>query len=145
MPVVSLTRRVQFTARHRYGRADWSEAQNADAFGPASMRSNHEHRYTCDVTVSGTLDEATGMLADLRTIDRLLQQHVLGPFDGTTLNDDVAEFAGGTAMPTCENLARVIARRLEGALCTTTPGVSLSRVTVVEDAALSATWDVAAG
>ena len=59
----SLTRRVTFTATHRYWRSDWSAERNATLFGAAAIA--HAHDYLCDVTVSGPIDADTGMIVDL--------------------------------------------------------------------------------
>ena len=59
----SLTRRVSFTATHRYWRSDWSALRNEQRFGAASTP--HAHDYACDATVSGPIDAETGMIIDL--------------------------------------------------------------------------------
>ncbi|MFI5246132.1 MAG: 6-pyruvoyl trahydropterin synthase family protein [Gemmatimonadales bacterium] len=133
----SLTRRVPFSATHRYGRPDWDDARNEQVFGSCAGLEYHRHDYTCDVTVSGPLDETTGMVVDLRALDRVLTREVVERFDQRCLNTDVAEFAGGSQMPTSENLARLIARRVQAALG---DRVVVAQVTVAEDATLSATW-----
>lgn len=145
MPSLSLTRRVEFSARHRYHRPEWSDARNEAAFGPLALRTLHEHRYTCDVTVKGTVDADTGMIADLRALDTLLALHVVRPLDGTTLNDDVPEFSALGLMPTCENLALIVAQRLDASLREQSATFGLQRVTVAEDPTLSATWERTAG
>lgn len=133
----SLTRRVAFSATHRYRRPEWDDARNEAVFGSCGSREYHGHGYTCDVTVSGPLDETTGMVADLRELDRVLTREVVARFDHRCLNTDIAEFAEGGQVPTGENLARLIARNVQAALG---DGAIVSQVTVAEDATLSATW-----
>ena len=90
--MLSLTRRVQFAAAHRYRRAEWTEAQNVAAFGKCARPEYHGHTYTVDVTVSGTVDPLTGMLVDLPALDAAIAQEITARFDHRTLNTDVAEF-----------------------------------------------------
>ena len=59
---VSLTRRVQFAAAHRYRRAEWDEERNVAAFGKCARLEYHGHTYTVDITVSGDVDSLTGMI-----------------------------------------------------------------------------------
>jgi 6-pyruvoyltetrahydropterin/6-carboxytetrahydropterin synthase len=89
------------------------------------------------VTVSGPVDETTGMVVDLRELDRALRVEVVERFDRHNLNTDVAEFAEGKEIPTGENLARLIAQNVQRAIGT---GAVVTQVTVAEDATLSATW-----
>lgn len=133
----SLTRHVSFSATHRYRRPEWDDARNLEVFGSCARREYHGHDYTCNVTVSGPLDETTGMVADLAVLDRVLEREVVERFDHRCLNTDVVEFAEGLQIPTCENLARLIARNVQAALG---ERVVVAQVTVAEDATLSATW-----
>ena len=136
MESVSLTRRVTFDAQHRYHRPDWSGAENERVFGEANAP-YHGHTYTCTVTVSGPVDPVSGMLVDLRTLDRILDQEIVGRFHGKRLNDDVPEFRSGKMTPTGENMARYIFERVAATL---PDGVIVTEVTVAEDATLSATY-----
>jgi 6-pyruvoyltetrahydropterin/6-carboxytetrahydropterin synthase len=133
----SLTRRVTFSAAHRYRRPEWDDAKNEEVFGLCARKQYHGHTYTCDVTISGPVDALTGMVVDLRALDRALRAEVVERFDHRNLNTDIAEFGEGKLIPTGENLARLIAENVQrslGALAT------VSAVTVAEDATLSATW-----
>ena len=146
MSTLTLTRRITFSATHRYGRPEWSEARNAEAFGTQSLREFHEHSYVCDVTVGGTVDEFTGLLVDLRVLDHVLDTEVVGRFNGRTLNRDIPQFADGKQVPTGENLASLVAALVQGALDRQSgPRVVVSAVTVAEDPALSVTWRASDG
>jgi 6-pyruvoyltetrahydropterin/6-carboxytetrahydropterin synthase len=134
---VFLTRRVKFAAAHRYRVPSWSDEQNEQAFGLCSRQSFHGHSYVCDVTVTGTMDETTGMVVDLGVVDRILATEVRERFDHRNINLDVPEFAEGKLMPTGENLARFIFQRVQAGLGDRASVVS---VTVAEDATLSATY-----
>ena len=134
MPV-ALTRTVGFWAVHRLYRTDWTAERNREAFGPLSEPPGHPHDYRCAVTVTGPLDQPMGMVIDLTELDRILQEEIVAPLDGSNLNQYVADFASGATLPTCEALAALIYRRVAPRL---PPGVSLARVRVAEDATLQA-------
>jgi 6-pyruvoyltetrahydropterin/6-carboxytetrahydropterin synthase len=129
----SLTRRVSFTATHRYWRSDWSTERNEQTFGGATVP--HAHDYACDVTVRGKIDTETGMLIDLGLLDRLLDREVRARFHGKSISVQVPEFADGKLIPTCENLARFIFERLAGSLA---GPATLASVIVREDETISA-------
>ena len=137
-PHASLTRRVTFAAAHRYRRPDWSDERNAAVFGRCANPHFHGHGYTCDVTVRGPIDDATGMVIDLGLLDEVLRREVHEPFDHRNLNLEVAEFADGALVPTGENLARVIFERVQRALA---GRIRVVRVVVAEDETLSATYE----
>ncbi len=128
----SLTRSVTFFALHHLRRADWSEAQNLEAFGPLSDPAGHGHDYTCTVRVSGPL--AHGMVMDLAELDRLLEMVVRVPMDGRHLNLDIPEFGVAGTLPTCEALAEYVYRRLLPRLPS---ALALDFVRITEDASLS--------
>jgi 6-pyruvoyltetrahydropterin/6-carboxytetrahydropterin synthase len=135
---LTLTRRVQFAAAHRYRRAEWTEAQNVAAFGKCARPEYHGHTYTVDVTVSGAVDPLTGMIVDLPVLDAAIAREITDRFDHRTLNTDVDEFIEPHGLiPTGENIARVIAGRMQGALGN---AARVTRVVVAEDPTLSSTW-----
>jgi len=129
----SLTRRVSFTATHRYWRSDWSDVRNEQHFGGATVP--HAHDYACDVTVRGPIDADTGMLIDLGMLDRTLDREVRARFHDKRISAQVPEFADGKLIPTCENLARFIFERLAGSF---SGSVRLASVIVREDETISA-------
>ena len=133
-----LTRRVTFAAAHRYRVAEWSDERNEATFGACARPNYHGHSYVCDVTVTGTVDPATGFVADLGALDRALQTEVRDRFDHSNINLDVPEFGDGGLMPTGENLARFICERVQRALGSST---TVCRVTVAEDGTLSVTHE----
>jgi 6-pyruvoyltetrahydropterin/6-carboxytetrahydropterin synthase len=137
MPRAALTRRITFAAAHRYRRADWSDAKNAEVFGACANPNYHGHSYACEVTVRGEVDRVTGMILDLAVLDRVLHDEVFARFDHRNLNLEVPEFGEGGMIPTGENLALVIAERVQGALGAR---VEVSRVVVREDESLWAEW-----
>ena len=107
-------------------------------FGACARESFHGHSYTCDVVVTGEIDQVTGMIVDLGLLDRVLTTEVRERFDHRNINLDVPEFADGKLVPTGENLARFIFERVEYALA---GKANVLRVTVAEDATLSTTFE----
>ena len=103
MPISYLTRIVEFTASHEIRRADWSAQQNAAEFGKAS--SGHSHRYQCRVTVRGRLAPEAGGVMNLKVLDALLDETLVRPLDGKSINEALPEFAEGKRLATGEALA----------------------------------------
>lgn len=139
MPSLSLTRRVFFSAAHRYRRPEWDDAKNHATFGKCARPNFHGHTYTCDVTVSGPLDPQTGFVADLGMFDRVLRDDVVERLDHANLNLDIEEFAEGQLIPSSEELARWIAERVNAGLASSSARVQ--RVVVSEEPHLWATWE----
>lgn len=116
MPRATLTRRLTFSAAHRYRRPEWSDARNAEVFGACAHPNWHGHTYTCEVTVGGAIDPETGFCADLSALDRVLSERVHARLDHRNLVLDVPEFAEGREIPTSENVAWWIAREVQAGL-----------------------------
>ena len=133
-----LTRRVTFSAAHRYRIAEWSEERNVATFGLCARPNFHGHSYVCDVTVTGEVDRVTGFVVDLGLLDRVLQHEVRERLDHRNINTDVPEFADGRMIPTGENLARFIAERVQKGLG---DAARVTRVIVAEDSTLSTTYE----
>jgi 6-pyruvoyltetrahydropterin/6-carboxytetrahydropterin synthase len=110
---ISLTRRYRFAASHRLHTPLLSEEANRRVYGKCCNPYGHGHNYFVEVTVSGPVDPATGMIANLGQLDPFVETHILDAFDQKYLNEQVAEFAPEKSMvPTTENLCRVIFQRL---------------------------------
>ena len=124
--MVLLTRRADFSASHFYYDDALSEAENVRLFGKCANRNGHGHNYTLEVTVAGTVDPVSGFVVDLKRLKEIIQQEVVSVYDHRHLNLDVPEFK--TAMPTTENIAIAIWRRLENKI----DGAKLTRVRVYE-------------
>jgi 6-pyruvoyltetrahydropterin/6-carboxytetrahydropterin synthase len=137
MPSASLTRRISFSAAHRYSRPEWSDEKNASTFGACAWPNFHGHSYVCDVTVGGPIDATTGFVIDLGLLDDILNREVKQRFDHRNINLDVPEFADGKLVPTGENLARFIFERVQREI---PKPARVLRVTVGEDDSLSATY-----
>ena len=110
--MILLTRKAEFSSSHYYWNPAWTEDENARAFGKCSNRNGHGHNYTLEVTVAGEVDSATGFVVDLKELKDVMEREVVSVYDHRHLNLEVPEFA--TAMPTTENIAIAIWKRLEG-------------------------------
>lgn len=109
MADVLLTKRVEFAAAHRYHRDAWDERRNRTVFGACHNDPGHGHNYLLEVTVSGLVDERTGMVVNLNDLKRVLEQG-LEEFDHKHLNRDTPYFR--QLIPTTENFAGVLWDRL---------------------------------
>jgi len=98
---VRITRRATFAAAHVLCRPEWSDARNLEVFGPCS--SDHGHNYVVEVTVAGAVDPETGMVANLKDVDRVLRREFIDLVDHKHLNRDVEYLRG--IVPTAENIA----------------------------------------
>lgn len=108
--LVSLSKRIEFAAAHRYVREEWTAEQNRAVFGACFNDPGHGHNYFLEVTVLGDVDHHTGMVVNLYDLKVVLKQ-VLEEFDHKHLNLDTPYFKD--QVPTTENIARVLWRSLE--------------------------------
>jgi 6-pyruvoyltetrahydropterin/6-carboxytetrahydropterin synthase len=122
---IELGRRYHFAASHRLHSPALSEEENCRIYGKCNNPFGHGHNYVVEVLVSGEIDPATGMIANLADLDGFVEREILDPFDHKSLNEDVAAF--DAAVPTTENLCIEIFRRLQ-----TFPKAKLERVRVQE-------------
>ena len=109
MARVSLTKRIEFAAAHRYHIESWDAARNRTVFGACSNAPGHGHNYMLEVTVAGEVDGQTGMVVNLYDLKQVLKQ-VLEEFDHKHLNLDTPYFK--RMIPTTENFAGVLWRAL---------------------------------
>ena len=122
---VELGRRYRFAASHRLHTDKFSEAENARIFGKCANPYGHGHNYVLEISLSGEVDPATGMIANLADLDSFVNREVLEVFDHHSLNEDVPAFR--ETVPTTENLCIEIFERLK-----TFPKARLERVRVQE-------------
>jgi 6-pyruvoyltetrahydropterin/6-carboxytetrahydropterin synthase len=94
-------------------------------FGKCANPYGHGHNYVLEISVSGDVDPATGMIANLAELDSFVEREVLDEFDHRSLNEDVAAFR--SVVPTTENLCIEIYERLKSF-----PKAKLERVRVQE-------------
>jgi len=118
--VFRVTRQYRFSASHRLNSARLSEEDNRRLYGKCNNPYGHGHNYVMDVSAHGPLDERTGRAVDIRLLDQLVARQVLDPFEHRNLNAEVEAFE--RVVPTSENLAAEICRRLKKNWSTAFPG-----------------------
>ncbi|MEX2302010.1 MAG: 6-carboxytetrahydropterin synthase [Bryobacterales bacterium] len=109
--MVSITRKAEFSASHYCANPRLSAAQNEALYGKASSPSGHGHNYVLEVTVAGDTDPLHGMVMNLKDLKEIMNEAVVEVYDHRFLNHEVAPF--DRVVPTAENIARDIWRRLE--------------------------------
>ena len=67
-----------------------------------------------EVTLRGDVDPVHGMVLDLKELKEIIRREVLDTYDHRFLNREVPPFSA--VVPTAENMARDIWRRLQGPL-----------------------------
>ena len=127
-----VTRRAEFSASHVCRLPGRSEEENRALYGEGASPNGHGHNYVLEVTVEGDPDPVTGMVLNLKDLRDILDQEVVGPMDHRFLNYEVEPFS--TVVPTTENVAREIWRRLEKRL--SNPATKLAKVRLFETSEL---------
>ena len=103
--IAHLTRRYRFSASHRLHSAGMSAEENRAVYGKCNNAYGHGHNYALEVTVSGPVDQGTGMVCSLADLDGFVKREVLARYDLENLNV-LGEFA--RTVPTTENLCVAI-------------------------------------
>jgi 6-pyruvoyltetrahydropterin/6-carboxytetrahydropterin synthase len=119
-----LSRRYHFSASHRLNSDAYDAEGNKSVFGKCNNPHGHGHNYTVQITVSGEVDQETGMVCNLADLDAFARTNLLDRFDHTNLNtlDCFRE-----SVSTTENLSIEIYRIFQGF-----PAANLERVHVEE-------------
>jgi len=100
-----LTRRYLFSASHRLHNVEMSAAENQSTYGKCNNPHGHGHNYMLEVTVSGPVNQSTGMVCNLVDLDQAVEREVLSRYNLENLNT-LQEFA--VTVPTTENLCMQI-------------------------------------
>jgi 6-pyruvoyltetrahydropterin/6-carboxytetrahydropterin synthase len=100
-----LTRRYVFSASHRLHSDAMSDAENVSTYGKCNNPHGHGHNYTLEVTVSGPVNQKTGMVCNLTDLDEFVHAEILERFDHQNLNT-LSEFA--TIVPSTENVCVLV-------------------------------------
>ena len=133
--MITMTRRLMFSAAH----SDWlpalSQAENEAIFGPDASPEPYGHNYTLDVSVKGKIDSKTGILVNIKEIDRIVKQKVVQVLDRKYINKQIARF--GTQPATLENLTQFVADELRSEM---PAEVWLSAIRLEATPTLFATW-----
>src|SRR5215813_9880260 len=109
-----INRRIEFSASHVCRIPHLSEEENQRLFGLAANPHGHGHNYVVEVSLRGEPDPVTGMVLDLKDLKEILNREIVAPYDHRFLKYEVPPF--DREVPTTENIARDIWRRLEPSL-----------------------------
>jgi 6-pyruvoyltetrahydropterin/6-carboxytetrahydropterin synthase len=106
-----ITRRAEFSASHICYNPELPEQTNRDLYGESAGSHGHGHNFVFEVTLEGEPDPVTGMIIDLKLVKDILNREVVEVMDHRHLNFEVPPF--DSVVPTAENIAKEIWRRLE--------------------------------
>ncbi|MBN2424477.1 MAG: 6-carboxytetrahydropterin synthase [Calditrichaceae bacterium] len=126
---VTITKKFEFSASHRYWREDWSEEKNNKEFGLCVSPYGHGHNYELYVTVGGQVDAQTGMIINLTDLKKLVNK-ILINFDHKFLNLDTPYFRD--KIPTTENIALVLFEQIKLGLSSLSGRLKLSGIRLYE-------------
>ena len=99
-----ITKQYKFCAAHQYWNSEWSEEKNKNIFGKDIYI--HGHNYILDVTISGTIDEASGFIINLKTLNQLVEDNILNVLDHSQIEKDISWF--NNRQPSTENMVKFI-------------------------------------
>ena len=112
--MVTVTRRLHFSAAHRVHNPAMSDEENRRTFGKCNNPNWHGHNYILDVSVRGAVDARTGYVIDLSRVKQIVEQEVIAKVDHRNLNLEV-DFLHDV-IPTTENVVVAFWRVLQPAL-----------------------------
>ncbi|MEW6534612.1 MAG: 6-carboxytetrahydropterin synthase [Candidatus Auribacterota bacterium] len=119
-----LTKKVRFCCSHTLRKKEWSDQKNFEVFGQCSNL--HGHNYILEVTVRGDINDESGMIINLNTVGKIVNEKIVNVIDHTNLNTDIPAFTD--RVPTLENMVMVFWDWLEQAL----PPGTLAKLTLYE-------------
>lgn len=108
---IELGRRYKFAASHRLHSEKLSAEENSRVYGKCNNPHGHGHNYVVEISVSGSVDPATGMIVNLTDLDSFVEREVIEPFDHRSLNEEVPVFR--QQVPTTENICMEIFKRVK--------------------------------
>src|SRR5258708_5411623 len=94
IPMVLLTRKIEFAASHIYHNPNFSAEENRRIFGKCNNPHGHGHNYTLEVTVEGEPDPVTGMVLDLKELKKILEPEAMHPMDHRHLTYTLPDLPG---------------------------------------------------
>ena len=103
--LLTVSKRLEFSASRRLRVAKWSDNENLAVFGPETKaRHGSGRNYAAYFVFSGPVDPTTGMLINISEIKERASRIVRQRFDHKFLNEDNRSFRD--VPPTVENIAR---------------------------------------
>ena len=103
--LLTVSKRLEFSASRRLHVSDWSDAENLSAFGSeTNARYGSGRNYVAYFIFTGPVDPTTGMLINISEIKGRAGKIIRERFDHKFLNEDNPAFRD--VLPTGENIAR---------------------------------------
>jgi len=103
--LLTVSKRLEFSASRRLRVDHWSDAENLSAFGrETGARHGSGRNYIAYFVFTGPVDPTTGMLINISEIKERAGKIVRARFDHKFLNEDNPAF--GDVPPTAENIGR---------------------------------------
>ncbi|HEY2799824.1 MAG TPA: 6-carboxytetrahydropterin synthase [Chthoniobacterales bacterium] len=137
MELLTVSKRLEFSASRRLFVPSWSEEENRAAFGAeTAARYGTGRNYVAFFVFTGAVDPANGMLVNISEIKRRVEKVLQAQFDHKFLNEDHPAFR--ELPPTAENVARQLF--LEVAPLFGDLSAELVACHLVETPERSATW-----
>jgi len=97
---------MTFSSGHRLFNPQLSDKQNLEIFGPCANEGGHGHNYILEVTVTGQVDQQTGMIVNLKKMKQIIEDYIIKHVDHKNLNSEV--YFMKDSIPTTENFAQKI-------------------------------------
>lgn len=103
--LLTVSKRLEFSASRRLRIAQWSDIENVRAFGPeTNARYGSGRNYVAYFVFTGPVDSTTGMLINISEIKERAGKILRDRYDHKFLNEDNLSFRD--VAPTAENIAR---------------------------------------
>lgn len=98
---VQITKVFEIHASHRLNNSQLSEEENKELFGKCNNLPSHGHCYVLEVTVSGLIDEKSGMVINFADLKKIVNEKIIEPLDHHFINE-VEPYCN--SVTTCENM-----------------------------------------
>ena len=95
-----ITKQYKFCAAHKYWKEEWSKEENKNVFGKDIYI--HGHNYLLDITISGPINKDSGFIIKLKTLNNLVEEHVISILDHSQIEKDIIWF--DDRQPSTENI-----------------------------------------
>ncbi len=138
-PVICMTRTVNFSAAFLYTGNETEpniDKNNTEFENPKDLETSG-HNYTLDVSVTGYVDTATGIVVNIKDIDRIVRREVVEAMEGRLLNGPLGPMQGKPV--SCATLVTHIHNRLQ---CKFPPNAELTGLRLEETPTCFAEWSL---
>ncbi|XP_068610740.1 6-pyruvoyl tetrahydrobiopterin synthase [Brachionichthys hirsutus] len=98
-----ITRLLSFSASHRLHSPHLSAEENKRVYGSCNNPNGHGHNYKVEITLCGEIDLVSGMVMNLKELQKCIDDVIMEPMDHKNLDLDVPYFAD--VVSTTENVA----------------------------------------